>query len=283
MLQTISKFFCLFLLLCTVISCSKPLPPDRPSVDTANLSDLQGLKYFDASKYDMSKTTNPMRAEELKETAMTIGAQGGLAYRSQRIDQVLMQDKRNLNKAFNFNGLLLPHHVLPPVLLENRRQLRLDDPQTIRLADRSYRIAEQARFVTTVPTWRDYLWMDFPPPPPPNNALLPKTPSESKIWKEAVTTGWEQGITQANNIFEENVARLKRDYEGMTLYRKLLDQNMVSLPFVATTALGVTGDGSKVMINDNIQRITALPQLDPDAKHWKPVVAQPLTSADMGS
>lgn len=269
----------------TLVACSsgKPPPPPQPPVDTTNLSDLENLKQFNASKYDMSKSVkgiNPIRVQALTEAGMTIGAQGALALRSQQIDTILTKDTKLLDQAFNFNALMLPNNVLPPVLVEGDRTLNLADDNTIRIADRTYKIDQQARFVTAPPTWHDYLWMDFPKPDKPDNSLLPKNKTETKVWDQAVQDGWKKGVDQANSIFAENVARLKRDYEGMALYKKLVDQNMVSTPYVATTALGVTGNGNQITINDKVKRITALPQLNPDAANWKPAVAQPSTDTD---
>jgi len=268
----------LFLLVLIIIlgACAKPPPPPPQKIDTTNLSELQDLKRVNMDKYDQSKAINPIRMTALKDTAMTIGAQGALALRSKQIDDILTKDTKYLSQAFNFESLMLPNNVLPPVLVEGRRTLNLADNQTIRIEDRTYTIEQQAKFVTTAPTWHDYLWMDFKQPDQPDNTLLPKNRREAAVWKKYVEEGWRQGIQQANNIFAENVSRMKRDYQGMILYRKLVDQNMISTPYVATTPLGVTGDGNQLSIDDKVKRITALPQLNKDAKNWKPAVAEPV-------
>jgi defect in organelle trafficking protein DotC len=257
----------------TLIGC-KPLPPPPKPIDTANLNDLKDLKYFNAEKYDQSKIVSPLREESLKDSAMSIGAQGALSFRSEQIDNILIRDTNYLDQAFNFAPFILPNNVLPPVLVQGRQQLNLADDTTVRIADQTYHIEQQAKFVTTAPSWHDYLWMDFPKPAQPENGLLPKNPRESQIWDKYILEGWKQGLDQANNIFAENVSRLKRDYVGIALYRKLLDENMISSPFVATTSLGVTGDKNDISINDQVKRITALPELDPNASHWKPAIAQ---------
>ncbi len=61
-----------------------------------------------------------------------------------------------------------------------------------------------------------------------------------------VEMGWFEGIDQADQIYTENLARLKRDYQGMIRYRMLLAQNMVSAPQVAHRELGVTGGGEEL-------------------------------------
>lgn len=272
----IHKVLALFLFM-LLGGCTQPFRPPPPPIDTANLSQLENLKYYNPDKVDKSKVVNPLRVESLKENSMTLGAQGALAARSEQIDAMLKKNEHYLDQAFNFNPLLLPNNVLPPVLAEGRNTFNLADNETIRIADQTYHIEKQARFVTVAPTWHDYLWMDFPKPEQPDNALLPKNPRESKVWDKYINEGWNQGLLQADSIFAENVARLKHDYVGMALYRKLVDENMISTPYVATSNLGVTGGGNNLNINDKVKRITALPELNPNAKSWKPAVAEPET------
>ncbi|CAM4412159.1 MAG: hypothetical protein LEGION0398_MBIBDBAK_00304 [Legionellaceae bacterium] len=245
----------------------------KKPIDTSKRNELEKLNVEVVTR---QKTTsiNTMRLTALRETAMTISAQSGLAQRANEIDAILEKRERQLSQIFNFDGMMLPQNVLPPVLIEGRDTLNLASSETIRLADRTYKIFKQARFVTTPPTWRSYLWMSYKKPPVPDVSLLPKTAEEQQIWKLYISKGWNQGKEQADAIFKENLARLKRDYTGMVLYRKLLAQNIVSAPFVAKTELGVTGGKSNIRINDQVLRITALPALQPDSKRWKPAFSK---------
>ncbi len=240
---------------------------------TDSLSQLQALNSSSSGVVGIG-STGSFRNEELQDTALTIGSQAGLYWRSIQLNQMLMQQSKTFDQIYNFNGLLLPHSVLPPVLAEGRNTLNLADPQTIRIADRTYIIVSQAKFVTTAPNWRDYLWMNYQPCPVPDKSLLPINRKEQLIWKNCVAQGWKNGIDQANVIFNSNVSRLTRDYKGMLLYNKLLAQNMVSAPYVATTNLGVTGGGSSMNINDQVLRITALPALLPNSEDWTPAITQ---------
>ena len=208
----------------------------------------------------------------LKETALSLGAQSGLASRAKIIDEQLTKQARNLDAIYDFNSLLLEHNVLPPVLLEGRKLLNLADMQTIRISDRTYKVAKQAHFVTTPPNWRQYLWMDYVKPEYPHVSLLPTNKNEREIWCMAVEKGWQQGVEQADIILEENIARIKEDFVGMILYRKLLAMNMVSPPYVSHTDLGITGDGEEIHIDDKVLRITALPALNMNSNEWKAAI-----------
>ena len=115
--------------------------------------------------------------------------------------------------------------------------------------------------------------MDYQKPDVPNVTLLPKTQEERAIWTLYINKGWAKGQEQAHTILQESVARIKEDFTGMILYRKLLAMNMVSPPFVSHTDLGVTGDSSEIHIDDQVLRITALPALNTNSQEWRVAVA----------
>lgn len=242
--------------------------------NTNSLTGLQAMYAPKGSRVRKLPSMGKIREMALRETALSLGAQSGLAARAKAIDDQLIRQNRNLDAIYNFNALILEHNVLPPVLLEGQNTLNLANTQTIRISDRTYKVAKQARFVTTPPNWRQYLWMDFNTPEYPNVTLLPKTREERQLWNHCVEKGWRNGVEQANSILEESIARIKEDFSGMILYRKLLAMNMVSPPFVSHTDLGVTGDGDEIRIDDRVLRITALPALNVNSNEWRAAVAK---------
>jgi defect-in-organelle-trafficking protein DotC len=217
---------------------------------------------------------NSIRLTGLKQIARGLGAQAGLSWRTKQINSILLQQRKKLDRIFNFNFLTLDHNVLPPVLAEGRNTLNVSDAYTIRVSDRNYQIIFPPRFVTTPPTWRDYIWLHYKKPEAPNASLLPKNNNEKKVWNEYISIGWNEGVSQANEIFSANLGRLQRDYLGMILYRKLLAQNMVTAPYVSQADLGVTGGGSEMNINDRVLRITAISELKSNSKDWKPAMVE---------
>lgn len=253
-------------------ACTTTTIITTPQVDTQSLNTLENLNAKEMKA--TSDKANHIRTLGLQNTALTLAAQGGLSWRANQINTQLQQSSTQLDQIFNFNALMLNHSVMPPVLAEGHNTLNLADPNTIRIANVTYKIISQARFVTAPPTWRNYIWMDYPPPTVPNSALLPKTKDEQIIWQHYVQIGWQNGVQQANTIYSQNLGRLKQDYTGIILYRKLLAQHMVSSPFVATTDLGITGNDSELNINDQVLRITALPTLQNNSQKWQPVVVE---------
>ena len=268
------KFIRNIILACLAILLAACSTPNRIPGDTDSLAGLQAMSNMKGKKAHRKKGTGKIREMALRETALSVGAQSGLAWHAKIIDDQLTRQARRLDAVYDFNALILEHNILPPVLLEGRNTLNLADTQTIRISDRTYKVAKQARFITTPPNWRQYLWMDYKKPEPPNVSLLPKTRREKQVWSFYVEKGWRQGLEQAATILEESIARIKEDYSGMILYRKLLAMNMVSPPFVSHTDLGVTGDASEIHIDDRVLRITALPALNVNSKEWIAAVAK---------
>lgn len=215
-----------------------------------------------------------IRVLGLRQTASSLGTQGGLAWRAVHIDRALKKQATYLDHVFNFNQLMLPHNVLPAVLSSADKSLNLASDDTLRLADRTYSIVMPARFVTTPPTWRDYLWLQYKKPSVPTATLLPKNKAEIKLWNHYLRQGWKLGLEQANEIFAADLARLKRDMSGMILYRKLLAEHMVTAPFVSKADLGITGNSSSLRINDQVLRITAQSKLQTDVQQWRPVITK---------
>ena len=255
-------------LMVLLVACSS----NKQVGNTDSLAGLQEMANTKKSNFRIAPSMSKIREMALKETALSLGAQSALAWRAKCINEQLAQQARNLDAVYDFNALILEHNIQPPVLLEGRNTLNIADTQTIRISDRTYKVAKQARFITVAPNWRQYLWMDYKQPDYPNITLLPKTKEERAVWCSYVDKGWKNGVEQANVILEENIARIKEDFAGMIMYRKLLAMNMVSAPFVSHTDLGVTGDGDEIHIDDRVLRITALPALNVNSKEWRAAV-----------
>lgn len=246
----------------------------QQNVDTTNLNQLQNLSVATVKNAEAGSDASRIRFKALEDTAMSIGAQGGLAAASQELNYNLEKNKKHLDTIFNFSGMILSHGVLPPVLVQSDNNLNLADPDTIRVADKNYKLIKQARFVTTPPNWRDYLWFSYQKPEVPNKVLLPQTSEERATWSKAIRIGWDKGQQQAYSMFQQNLARLKRDYQGMILYRKLLQEKMITPPYVSRTELGITGNAEEMRINDQVLRITEHPKLQTDSQGWKAIVVK---------
>lgn len=232
--------------------------------DPRELVQISGLRSF-----GNGSSLGDMRLTALQETAETTGAQAGLAWRAEQINCFLKERETELEQIYNFRALLLRDDILPPVLEEGRREMHIASYETVRAADVIYRVISPPIFVSNPPHWREYLWMDFTEPERPNETLLPKNANEAAVWNCYIRKGWNHGIEQADIIFEANLNRLTRDYNGMVLYHRLYAQNMITAPYVSRADLGVTGDAREMRVNDRILRIAATSQLNTNATEWK--------------
>lgn len=217
---------------------------------------------------------NAIRLKAIQNSATELGAKGGLAWRSVQINRILEQSSSHLDQVFSFSRLLINHAVLPPVIVSADNELNLNNNDSMRLASKTYRILSPARLITTPPNWRDYLWMPYPKPQIPNKTLLPKTQAEATVWNDSLAQGWHAGLKQGDAMLRVNLDRLKRDYIGMVLFKKLLAKHMVSAPHIAKASLGITGNQHNIRINDQIIRITDHSVFDPSGKGWKPIIVE---------
>lgn len=224
---------------------------------------------------DEGQRERDVRLGAMRDAALSYGAQGGLAWRSQRLNEELKVSAALLGRVFNFRELMLEGPegslVLPPVISEARDSWSTAaGGQELRIADRVYEIINNARFVPTAPVWQTYLVRSFTMPRKPFPVLLPKDEGERRQWREWVAEGWESGVEQAQAIFAVDLARLERDIAGMIRYRILLAQRVVTPPYTAVGDLGVTGGGDGLRVRDRTLRITVNSQLVNDAGEWLP-------------
>jgi defect in organelle trafficking protein DotC len=231
------------------------------------LTQISGLR---AKKSELD--INDIRSTAIKETAASLGAQNGLAWRAKQINHILMKHEATLTNIFDFQQLLLKHHVIPPVLATSENIVNVGNDSVIRVAEKMYTILKPPRFSTATPNWQNYLLMHFKAPETPNITLLPKNKAETAVWNKYIVKSWKFGIDQANNIFGANLARLRRQFNGMVLYRQLLAQHMVTAPYVAETTLGITGNQQELRLNDRILRISNASHLITDTSSWQPTL-----------
>lgn len=216
-----------------------------------------------------------IRRDAIKEAAISLGARGGLAWRSYAIRKELESRARYLDRVFDFSQLLIaaPSGLLiePPIINESVNAMLIEgDGQQAAVSDRIFHIVNNARIVSTPRTWRTYLEREWGTVEEPPDILRPEDDEERAIWVELVTKGWEEGVRQANEIFEEDLQVLVADYEGMIRYRTLLAQGMVSQPYALQVDRGITGGGEEMRVGDRAVQITGVPELITGSEQWKP-------------
>ncbi|MBI1301408.1 MAG: type IV secretion system protein DotC [Alphaproteobacteria bacterium] len=268
---------------CSSTSDSKvqPLPIDNETpISTADEEPVEVgtiLSYEAQGKPEDIEGELPfdIRIEALREAAISFGARGGLAKRTFEIREELTLRERYLSKVFDFRQLLIaaPSGLLiePPIVTESMNAMLIDiNGETAAVSDKIYNIIRNARIVSTPRTWQIYLEREWGEVLPPPDILTPQNVEERNMWIEYAAKGWEEGYKQANQIFEEDLARLEADYQGMIRYRMLLAQGMISPPYALQIDRGITGGGNEMRIGDRAVQITGRPQLITGSDSWKP-------------
>jgi len=252
-----------------------PLPPneDGPSPPPPVLRDLQ--EQTTGTELKPGELGLQIRADALREAALSYGARGGLAYRTFEIQRRLAEYDVSMSKTFNFSRLLIaaPSGLLiePPIVSEAQRAVLVKSGgQAAAVADRIYRINRVARIVTAARNWRLYLERDWGRVEPPPDILLPKDEHERAEWREWTKQGWAAGILQAEETFESDIDRLTSDFIGMVRYRELLAQGMISPPYALADDRGITGGGSEMRVGDRGVTITDPSSLIPRSSEWIP-------------
>lgn len=239
------------------------------------LSDLQSMVGSEDSEPKQDAVGLQIRADALREAALSYGARGGLAHRTFEIQRRLAENDAALNKTYDFTRLLLaaPSGLLiePPIVSEAQRAVIVNSGgQAAAVADRVYRINRVARIVTSARNWHLYLERDWGRVDPPPGILLPKTPDEQAVWSAYVKQGWDAGVKQADETFESDLDRLTNDLVGMVRYRELLAQGMISSPYALADDRGVTGGGNEMRVGDRGVTITGQSVLIPKSNTWTP-------------
>lgn len=247
---------------------------DVPPPPTAQ--ELKNIKRNAKSSDEASKMPINIRRDSMRESALSYGARGGLAWRTYNIRQEMETRARYLDKVYNFRHLLIPAPsgmlIEPPIISENIDAMVIEQGgQNAAVADRIYNIGRNARIVSTARTWRAYLERQWGTVTPPPEILLPTKGDDFAEWEMWFDEGWKAGVEQADEIFQADLDKLSADYQGMIRYRTLLAQGMVSPPYALQVDRGVTGGGNEMRIGDRGVSITGLPSLKTETQEWSPV------------
>lgn len=252
---------------------TSPPPPELTELQSQNSDKTEDKKE--------EETGLQIRKTALRESALSYGARGGLAFRTFQIQRRLAEQDASLSRIFDFKRLLItaPSGLLiePPIVSEAEKAVIVaSGGQEAAVADKVYRINRVARIVTAPRDWHLYLERDWGKVEAPPGLLLPKKKDKEEVaqWGDWVQEGWNAGLEQADDIFQADLDRMTNDFTGMVRYRELLAQGMISAPFALHEDRGVTGGGSEMRIGDRGVMITGPSELIAKSQDWK---AQPVT------
>ena len=227
--------------------------------DPGELAELLEMKGADTRE---KTAVQLMRPSAIREAAQLVTFQTAIAWRYRQLVAQTENYSAVMDTAFNFGPLMLTQGqalIMPPLLARAGASMRIEDAGTATTAKITYELLEPARYVAVVPHWREFLMMDdFPAPEQPNPAVLPKNMEERAIWRAAVREAWAQGLTEADQLYADNVSRMARSYRGVMLYHLLTAQQLLSRVTTASADLGMhqSDNGNKLNIGQQVYRIT---------------------------
>lgn len=239
------------------------------------LDDLKNLERENTIVEGETGMTFDIRRDALREAAISYGARGGLAWRTYYIRNDLEKSARAMDQVYNFRQLLIPAPsgflIEPPIINESLNAMLIEDGgQQAAVSDALYNIVNKAKIVSSARTWRNYLEREWGEVDPPPDILRPENEEERQIWQELVAKGWDEGVKQADEIFQDDLNLLQADFQGMIRYRVLLTQGMVSPPYALQVDRGVTGDGNQMRVGDRAVQITGASELITGSEQWQP-------------
>jgi defect-in-organelle-trafficking protein DotC len=222
---------------------------------------------------DVPDDVSQARAAILRQMGEGLGKRAGLLDESKKIVAEIETQKSDLDRKFSFGSLTFSNGALPPVIEKPEDILAVTD-YSMTVAGVIYRIVSPARFVQI--NWRDYLYIglttgaDDPIVNDEQKKEYPRNSAEQRYWKKVVTESYEKGRAEAKKIYDLNLARLLRDFNGMQMYYELYARGLVSAPMFASATESVSRpDPNTIVIGQSLFRITNQPTFEANAHQWK--------------
>lgn len=233
------------------------------------------IKAADASSYNADTTNLTLRG--MLNQAITLGEQGGRYETFKLLEQYLESKSEVLSENFNFSILMMEKNgflIMPPNIQKVDGRVVVTD-KIIRSAKHTYEIKSDPKFVSAVPTWRDYITFNAEAPEITRRNILPTTDYEKELWKEKVDEGWRLGVESAYISYERRLRRFVATFQGYIYYYIMLDHNKVTEPKFVANEYAVTGGGQRMNEDEVLLKIDVNPQLNGNRDQWRPIPQLP--------
>lgn len=235
------------------------------STELRQISELKGRDQKELNADEV----NQLRTDAISQEGLRVGAQAGLAYRYGMLMDYLEAVERKMNVTYNMSQFVRDGHLLIPSVIEVQNQYSKEGDE-VRVVKAGVTIQEEAQVISTVPTWRDYLYQRYEKPDLPHETLYPKTDVEAAAWKKALLTGWNAGVYQANANYSDRLSQLVRAVEGRYQYITLENRNMFTPADLKVVNSQVTFRGRTMNVGEQIIGIGQLGNFT-EVKTWEPV------------
>lgn len=249
--------------------------PDVIEIGEAPPSKPSDVKIPSASSVASETNIETIRKTALVEAAQTYGSRMGYARKAWENLNDMQARASVLDQGFDFNRVAVRAPggagiVMPPVVSSATGAFVVaDNGQEAAVSDAYLTVVTPGKFVSVVPTWRNYLLMPVTTPDVPVSELLPRNADEKALYSKTFGEAWDAGVEQARVEFEERLNRLERDYRGMLQYIRLVNQGMMDEMVISSADFGVTTDNGEMRIGSRAVKITSEAKFNGNPRTWK--------------
>lgn len=231
---------------------SLPLAASSPKTPQLGLSSTEAKASSDLLNYRAKEggaaLGEDMVRNAVRDAGQRLGATAGYRDQAEALYEAISPYDEYLSKIFDFQELMLPHGIVPPVLAETQDAVSYRDGeggrQTKEIRARVLTAVRDARFANPLaPSWRDYLRLQTPPLDEPHPQLQEEIDKNRSAWREGVEMGYARGVERASQAFEISINELSRDYVGMQLFRLLWASGHAEPPRIIEQDQEVIGGG----------------------------------------
>jgi defect-in-organelle-trafficking protein DotC len=223
---------------------------------------------------DQDEEITEIRRRALLEAAQGYGSQMGYARRGWEIENLLEQRSLQLSQVFDFNRVVTEApvkagYVIPPIVSRSFDAFEGDaDGREASVAEEYLTIVAPGEIRPIQPNWRDYLLFTATQPEEPARSLYPSTLAEKELFETSFEEGWLAGVDLADAEISSRLDRLRRDYEGMLQYRRLVSMGMMDRMVLQDADFGVTGGGDEMRIGSRTVKIVSDAEFDTNPRRW---------------
>ena len=241
------------------------MPPPPPSLEQAESSYVSS-----ATRKELPNVALTARLEAVRDSGKSLGIQTGINRQMYFMKLALQKHEREMDTVYDFGRLMIQGRVVPPIITELRDQYHQEGDTVIKLSGVQYNIEQQARFSSVPPTWKQYFEYGSGNTNYSNITLgLQISGDEEHLFRQSIRDGYQEGIDAANTMFKQSFERLNRDYTGMLRFDTYVKRGMISMPIIATADIEMTNTGSRLVLDEQLLRITVMPSFNSDINHWK--------------
>ena len=223
---------------------------------------------------DEDSEITEIRRRAILEAAQGYGSQMGYARRGWEIEKLLEKRSMQLSQVFDFSRVVSEApvkagYVLPPIVSRSFDAFQSDaEGREASVADEYLTIIEPGKIRPVQPTWRDYLLFAPGAPEEPAKSLYPRSAAEKDLFETSFQEGWSAGVSLADAEIGSRLDRLRRDYEGMLQYRRLVSMGMMDRMVLQDADFGVTGSGDEMRIGSRTVKVVSDAEFETNPKRW---------------